>query len=157
MAIMYSIYCRYNKAAIEEGKRYLQSLPADSFYNAYLKTIVEGPDFKLIKQSEDMIEIVSYKGKRVYLFRYHRCCLVTVEQYEMFVSLAEKEKAGRAFYITSGSFDHSLVKANRNSMFLMGPRIFLIDSLHIIKKIIGLRRKWCNRQKNLSMLDLYMP
>jgi hypothetical protein len=158
MAIMYSIYCRYNKAAIQEGRRYLISMPADRFYDVYLKKTIERyPDYSIIKQSSDMVEVVCRKGKRTYLFRYHRCCLVTVEQYEMFLNMAEKHKAKRAFYVTPGGFDHSLVKANRNSMFLMESRIYLIDGLHIIKKIMGLRRKWSPRSKGLKMIDLYIP
>lgn len=158
MAIIYSIYCRYNKSAIEEGRRYLASMSVEGFYDSYLKATLEKyPDLSIIKQNNDMIDILCQKRGKTYFFRYHRCCLVTVEQYEMFLSTAEKQRARRAFYITCGSFDHSLVKANRNSMFLMESRIFLIDGLHIIKKVIGVRRKWSARKKRLKMIDLYLP
>lgn len=156
MGIMYSVYCRYNKAAIMEGRSYLISMPADEFYNTYLKKTIEGyRNYIIVQKSSDMVEAVCYKGRRTYFFKYQRCCFVTVEQYEMFLNLVEKYKAKRVFYMIPGDFDHSLVKANLNSMFLLNSRIFLIDGIHIIKKIMGFRRKWSSKPKRLKMADLY--
>lgn len=157
MGIIYSIYSCYNKAVIREGRKYLINMPADDFYNTYLKkTIEKYPDFRIIKKNSDTVEVVCYKRKRAYFFKYHRCGFVTVEQYEMFLNIAEKYGAKRAFYMTPGGFDHSLVRANWTSMFLMDSGIFLIDGIHIIKKIMGLRRKWSSRPKRLKIADLYI-
>lgn len=157
MGIVYSIYCCYNKAVIQEGRKCLISMPADEFYNTYLKKTIERyPDYSMVQKNGDTVEVVCHRGRRTYLFKYHTCSFVTVEQYEMFLNLAEKHKAKRAFYMTPGCFEHSLIKANWKSMFLMESRIFLIDGIHLIKKIIGLRRKWSSRPKRLKMADLYM-
>lgn len=157
MGIICSIYYYYNKAAIQEGRRCLLSMPADEFYDTYLKKTIERyPGYIIIQKSSDTVEVVCHRGKRTYLFKYHKCSSVTVEQYEMFLKLAEKYNAKRAFYITPGGFNRSLVKANWKSMFLMESGIFLIDGIHIIKKIVGLKRKWSSRPKRLKMADLYL-
>lgn len=159
MNVLDRIYYKYNKTAIDEGTRCLKRLPAKKFVTLYLLTLTKRHDnFKILKENAEYADVLSWKDNKKYLFRYHKCQVVFNDQYEDFITLVEIHGAVNAFYITSGVFDEKIYRSHKVGKITTKYNIQLIDCFHIIKRFLGLKRKWVNINSDYEeIFDIYAP
>jgi hypothetical protein len=158
MNILDRIYYKYNKDAVDEGARCLKRLPVKKFITLYLQTLVKRHDnFQILKENAEYADVLSWKDNKKYLFRYHKCQVVFNSQYEEFITLIERHGTANAFYITCGVFDGKIYTSHKDGKIISKYNIQLIDCFHLVKRFLGLKRKWININSNEDILDTYAP
>ncbi len=159
MRLCNRIYYLLNKRAVEDGMKYMKKLSVKKLAALYMGSLTKKHDgFNILKENSEYVDILSWKGStRRYLFRYHKCQIVFQDQYEEFITLAEKNRVNRAFYITCGTFEEKIYNYHRMGGIMRGYWVELIDCFELVKKSLGLRRKWISIKCKNDIFDLYSP
>lgn len=159
MRLFNRIYYLYNKKAIEDGMKYMKKISVKRFAGLYMGSLSKRHDgFNILKENSEYVDILSWRGSaNKYLFRYHKCQIVFQDVYEEFITLAEKNRVSKAFYITCGTFEEKLYKNHRMGGMIRGYWIELIDCFEFVKRFLGLKRRWKSIKCKNDIFDLYSP
>ncbi|EYE87834.1 hypothetical protein Q428_11225 [Fervidicella metallireducens AeB] len=77
MRLLDLIYYKFNKKAVDEGMKYIKRISVKKFTAVYIKRLTyKHDDFKIIKQLPECVDILSWRGNKKYLFRYHKADII---------------------------------------------------------------------------------
>jgi hypothetical protein len=158
MRFYYRVYYKYNKKAIDDFIWYLKKLTVEKFVEGLLNSLISRHDeYKIIKQNDDYVDILSQKCKKKFLFRYHRCPMVFIDHYKSFEANVDRYEVTKAFYITWGRFEEKVYKHHKEGGVLgrnASYKICLIDGFNLARRILKLKRTFRSSDGEIDFLKV---
>lgn len=131
MRVINLLILKFKKKEFNKCLGIFKKIQVDRVYKILLRESKE--------RNLDVEEIVNKRNKfilkikvdnKVILINFHKTLAVTLNDYDMFVSLYNKLEAKKCYYITTGVFQQDIY--NKNYGFLLQKQIVLVDGVEFV-------------------------
>jgi hypothetical protein len=75
-----------------------------------------GTQYSIIVKNNDTLEIKLSRGKKEVIIKFHKTLMVFIDDYERFLATLSREKVNKGVYITTGVFEHKVIRNNRREI-----------------------------------------
>lgn len=110
-----------------------------------------GIQYKIVFKTSNII-LMDLKGNKThFILEYHRCNIVEMKNFNIFINVMFQYNVDKGIYITTGTFENKIVKLCDDANF---ANVRLVDNFKFIKEQLGI----CGRAADIfkkSRLNFY--